>query len=121
MFRDVSLLEREIKLVTADPLIDMLILMPHLDMARAAEPDQLDGLVNYLYDFSRDKSYGKPMVIVFQSFANDPWEGELRARLQTELPRKGVAVYSSLTGASHALARFFEYHRFQRELAAENQ
>ena len=118
--RDVSLLERAMELVAADPLIDMIIVRPHLDMARSAGPDQVDRLVNYLCDFSRDNSYGKPTVITFHSFANDPWEAELRARLQVELPQKGVAVYGSLTGASRALARFFAYHRFQRELAVEN-
>ncbi len=119
VFRDVSLLEREIELVAADPLIDMLIIRPHLDMAKAIGLDQVDSLINYLCDFSRNNSYGKPLVLVFHSFANDPWETELRARLQVELPQKGVAVYSSLTSACRALARFFEYHRFQKE-AAEN-
>ena len=66
-------------------------------------------------------AYGKPMVLVFQSFFNERWERKLRDELQVELSQKGVAVYSSLSGASRALARFYEYHRFQRELAAENQ
>ena len=121
IFRDVSLMEREIELVAADRSIDMLIVSPHLDMARKAGADQVDQLINYLCDFSRDNSYGKPTVTVFHSFANDPWEAELRARLQVELPQKGVAVYHSLAGASRALARFYEYHRFQRELATENE
>ncbi|MBI2329642.1 MAG: CoA-binding protein [Chloroflexi bacterium] len=120
IFRDVSLLEREIALVAADPLIDMLIVRPHLDMAHSIGPDQVDRLVNYLRDFSRDNPHGKPMVLSFNSWANDPWEAELRARLQVELPQKGVPVYSSLDSASRALAKLFEYHRFQKE-AAENQ
>ncbi len=121
LFRNVSLLERELELVAADPLIDMLIVMPHLDMGgRAGANHQIDRMVSQLCDFSRDNPYGKPTVIVFQSFANDPWEVELRARLEVELPNKGVAVYNSLSGASRALARLFEYHRFQRELAAES-
>jgi len=121
IFRDVSLLEREMELVAADPLIDMIIIRPHLDMVRSAGAEQVDGLINYLCDFSRDNPYGKPTVIVFHSFANDPWEVELRARFQVELPQKGVAVYSTLTGASRALARFFEYHQFQKVLATGNQ
>ena len=120
LFRNVSLLEREMELVAADPLIDMLIVMPHLDMGGRAGANQTDRLVSQLCDFSRDNPYGKPTVIVFQSFANDPWEVELRARLEVELPNKGMAVYSSLSGACRALARLFEYHRFQRELAAES-
>jgi len=121
VFRDMSLLKREMDLVAADPLIDMLIIRPHLDMVRATGSDKVNQLVGYLSDFCRDNPYGKPAVLVFHSFANDPWERELRTKLQAELPRKGVAVYSSLAGASCALARFYEYHRFQRELKTDSQ
>lgn len=121
MFRNVPLLDREIKLVLADPMIDMLIVMPHLDMAHMTGPEQVDELVEYLFGLSSDKLDSKPIVVVFHSFANDPWERDFRVKLQTELPKKGVAVYSSLTTASRALAKLYEYHRFQKELASENQ
>ena len=120
LFLDVSRLARELQLVAADPLIDMLIIMPHLDMARRAGPDEVDKLVSCLYDFVINDPCGKPTVIAFHSFINDPWEREMRFKLRVELSQKGVAVYDSLTGASRALARFSEYHRFQSELAAEN-
>ena len=120
VFRDASLMIRELELVAADPVIDMLIVMPHLDMARHIGPQQVDELVSQLCDFALNNRYGKPVVIVFHSFANDSWEAELRAKLRVELPQKGIAVYSSLTGASRTLARFYEYHRIQRELASDN-
>jgi acyl-CoA synthetase (NDP forming) len=119
VFRDVSMMSREIELIAADPVIDMLIIMPHLDMARHIGNEQVDNMVNYLCDFARDNAYGKPLVLVFHSFANDPWERELRFKLRVEVSQKGVAVYDSLIGASRALYRFSEYHRIQRELAAE--
>jgi acyl-CoA synthetase (NDP forming) len=121
IFRDMLLLKREMDLVVADPLIDMLIVRPHLDMVHAAGTNQIEQLVTYLSDFCRDNPYGKPTVLVFHSFSNEPWERELRVKYQVELPHKGVAVYSSLTGASRALARFYEYHRFQKELEADRQ
>ena len=121
VFRDMSLLQRELEALASDPLIDMLIVRPHLDMLRSAGPDQLDRVVTYLSDFCRDNPYGKPTVLVFYSFANERWESELRAKLQVELPQKGVAVYSSLAEASRALARLYEYHRFQKELETDNQ
>jgi acyl-CoA synthetase (NDP forming) len=121
VFRDMSLLKRELDLVAADPLIDMLIVRPHLDMVRAAGSNQVEQLITYLSDFCRDNPYDKPTVLVFHSFSNEPWERELRTKLQVELPQKGVAVYSSLTGASRALARFYEYHRFQKKLEADIQ
>jgi acyl-CoA synthetase (NDP forming) len=120
VFQDASLVMRTMELIAADPSIDMLIIMPHLDMTRDAGADQVDKLVNCLCDFAISNPYSKPAVIVFHSFANDPWESELRSRLKVELPQKGVAVYNSLTGASRSLARFSEYHRIQRELADTN-
>jgi acyl-CoA synthetase (NDP forming) len=117
VFRDVSVLAREMDLVTADPAIDMLIIMPHLDMARHTGTEQVQGLIDYLADFSKNNRWNKPMVLVFHSFANEAWEAELRSRLKVELPQKGVPVYSSLISASRALARFAEYHRVQREMA----
>ena len=117
VFRDVSVLAREMDLVTADPAIDMLIIMPHLDMARHTGTEQVQGLIDYLADFSKNNRWNKPMVLVFHSFANEAWEAELRSRLKVELPQKGVPVYSSLISASRALARFTEYHRVQREMA----
>ncbi len=119
-FRDMSLLERELELVAADPLIDMIIVRPHLDMTISAGPGQVDRMINYLSDFCRSNSYGKPTVIVFHSWANDPREVELRARLQLELPKKGVVVYSSLTAGCRALAKLLQYHQFQRKLAADS-
>jgi len=113
VFRDMSLLQREMEALAADPLIDMLIVRPHLDMVRSAGPEQVDRLLTYLSDFCRNNPCGKPTVLVFYSFANDPSESALRARLQVELPRNGVAVYSSLASASRALVKLYEYHQFQ--------
>ena len=120
IFRNVSFLERELELVAADPLIDMLIVKPHMDTALTTGPEQLDQFINFLSDFSRNNSYGKPVALTFYSWSNDPREAALRARLEVELPQKGVAVYSSLDSASRSLARLFEYHRFQKEVT-ENQ
>jgi acyl-CoA synthetase (NDP forming) len=120
IFRNVSFLERELELVAADPLIDMLIVKPHMDTALTTGPEQLDQFINFLCDFSRNNSYGKPVALTFYSWSNDPREAELRARLEVELPQKGVAVYSSLDSASRSLTRLLEYHRFQKEVT-ENQ
>lgn len=110
--RNIDILERELEIVIAEPNIDMLILMPHLDSAH----NGLNKTIDLLCNFAKNHPSGKPIVIVFHSFANDPWEAEQRARLKVELPQKGVATYASLTAASRALARFAQYHRIQREM-----
>ena len=117
VFRDVSLLIKEVEIVAADPAIDMLIIMPHLDLARRIGPDQVDKMISYLGEFTKANRFGKPAVIVFHSFANDPWEIELRSKLRIELPNRRVAVYNTLPGASRALAKLYEHSRIQKSLA----
>lgn len=119
VFRDVSTLKREMDLVAADPVIDMIIIMPHLDMARHGGLEQVDQMVEYLLDFAKNNPAGKPVALVFHSFANDPWESELRTKLRVELPNKGIPVFGTLSGAGRALARLAEYYRFQKATAAE--
>ena len=117
LFRDVSLLAREVEVVAADPGIDMLILMPHLDMARFVGSGQIDKMIGLLCDFTRSNRFGKPVVIAFHYFTNDPWEKEQRFKVRVELSNKGVAVYDTLAGASRALAKLYEYSRIQKALA----
>ncbi len=118
VFRDVSLLKREVELVVTDPNIDMLVVRPHLDMVRSGGSDQVDRVIDYLADFARSRPRGKPVALTFYSFARDPEEAVLRSRFESELPNKGVAVYDSLATASRALARYHRYHQVQQELAA---
>jgi acyl-CoA synthetase (NDP forming) len=116
VFVDVSLMARAVELVAIDPVVDILILMPHLNIAQTAGSEQVNKLMSYMADFARNNTFGKPVVIVFHSFIDELWENELREKIKAELVQKGVAVYSSLSGASRALARFSEYHRIQFEI-----
>jgi acyl-CoA synthetase (NDP forming) len=115
-FRDISLLTHEVETVAADPEIDMLIIMPHIDMALRVGADRVDKMISYLCDFAKNSPFGKPAVIVFHSFANDPTEIELRFKLKVELTNKGIAVYSTLAGASRALAKLHEHSRIQNSM-----
>jgi acyl-CoA synthetase (NDP forming) len=112
VFWDLTLLAKTIELVADDPNIDLLIMMPSLDELRSFGLEHVDKVVDYLSSLAISGVKGKPVVMVFHYFANDPWEKELRGRLTAELPKKGVAVYQSLTAASRTLARFIKYHQF---------
>jgi acyl-CoA synthetase (NDP forming) len=109
---DSSLMARGMELLAADPSVDLLVCMPHLNITLEAGAEQVEKLVNFLSDFARNNPYRKPVVIVFNSFVDEPWENKLRVRLANELAREGVAVYESLTAAARALACFTGYHRF---------
>jgi acyl-CoA synthetase (NDP forming) len=115
VFRDVSILRREVEAVAADPAIDMLIIMPHIDMALRIGASQADKMITYLCDFAKNNPFGKPAVIVFHSFANDPTEIELRSKRRVELTNKGIAVYSTLAGASRALAKLHDHSRIHND------
>jgi len=110
-FLDISLMEKTLELVASDPVIDMIILMPHLNLVGKSGPEQIDRLTSYITDFALNNPYGKPVCVVFHSFVNEAWENALRTKLKAELPNKGVAVYSSLENAARALAKLYEYHR----------
>jgi acyl-CoA synthetase (NDP forming) len=110
------LLMKEMDIVASDPNIDIVVLMPHMNLARRMGPEQEARLINYMTDFALHNPYGKPVVIVFHTFINEDWENELMAKLRIELPQKGIAVYNSLSGAARSLSRFCEYHRIQREI-----
>jgi acyl-CoA synthetase (NDP forming) len=117
VFRNIDHLQREVELVTADPNIDMLIMRPHLDMVSSGNSEDATEVIDYLIDICRNNPHGKPVVLVFHSFSNDPKEFETRTRLQIELPNQGIPVYQSLNAACRALFRLYEFHRIQKELA----
>ncbi len=114
VFRNVATLAEELGWVAADPSIDLLIVMPHLDMARHAGMEEVERLIAFLMDFARENPFQKPVALVFHSFLNDDWEGALRLKLRQELPNQGIPVYSTLAGAARALAKAASYHQFQR-------
>jgi acyl-CoA synthetase (NDP forming) len=112
VFGNLTSLAKTIELVADDPNIDLLIMTPSLDELRIISPEHANKVVDFLSNLAVNGVNGKPLVMVFHNFANDPWEKELSGRLTAELPKKGVAVYESLTAASRALARFIRYHQF---------
>ncbi len=113
VFRDVSLLRKAMEIVAADSNIDLLIIMPHLDFVYRFGSDQVERMLSDLYSFMKSNRSGKPIAVVFHSFANDPLEAEMRSKLRIDLSNKGVPVFNTLAGASRALARLHEYSRFQ--------
>ena len=114
VFTNIEKLKRELEIVISDPVIDMIVMMPHLDMTRHITTE----LIDCIREFAQKHPSRKPVAVVFHDFNNDPWEAEMRAKLKRELPHQGIAVYSSLVSACRALSRFAVYHRIQREMVS---
>jgi len=115
LFRDVNRFDKALKLVAADPLIDMLILCIHLDILREAGEEQLKGLAGLLQDFASESTLGKPVAAILDSWGGDTLVREERQRLSTLLPELGIPVYRTLARATRVLPRFAAYHQFVRE------
>ncbi len=110
-----SIFERAMAVVAADPLIDFMVVDPHLDMLRSGGPDQIGKMGEFLRRFAREQS--KPIAAVFETWGGNPEVSAERARLGAELPKAGVPVYRTLPRAFRAISKFIGYHEFQAQAA----
>lgn len=117
VFTDFGLLERTLDLVSADPLIDMLAIDLHLDWLGMSD-NRVEKLAAYLAGSARAHSRGKPLVVSWRCWSNDPTMEATKSRLEAELVRAEIPVYRGLSRAARALAKLARYYQFQQ---AENQ
>jgi len=115
VFGDLSLLERTLDLVSADPLIDMLVIDLHLDWLNDVSPgNHIERLATYLAGSAREHSHGKPLVVSWRFWRNDYTLESAKSRLEAELVQAGIPIYRGLSQASRALAKLAGYYQFQR-------
>ena len=115
VFGDLSLLERTLDLVSADPLIDMLVIDLHLDWLNDVSPgNHIEKLATYLAGSAREHSHGKPLVVSWRLWRNDSALESAKSRLEAELVQAGIPIYRGLSQAGRALAKLAGYYQFQR-------
>ena len=115
VFGDLGLLERTLDLVSADSLIDMLIIDLHLQWLDDLSPgSHIEKLATYLAGSAKEHSHGKPLVVSWRLWRNDSALESARARLEAELIQAGIPVYRGLSRASRALAKLAGYYQFQQ-------
>ena len=113
---DISLLERTLDLVSADPLIDMIVVYLHLDWLYDMDQGaHIAKLGTYLAGPARDHVHDKPYVVSCGYYRNQNGLEQANRMLQQELLRARVPVYHGLARAARALAKLAEYHQFHRE------
>ncbi|MDY6845009.1 MAG: CoA-binding protein [Thermodesulfobacteriota bacterium] len=113
VFRDMNLLERTLDLVSAEPQIDMLIIDLHLDWLHDISPSHLDVLTHFLATSSRNYTHGKPMVVSWRSWRNDPDLETMKSKIQTTLIEAGLPIYHGLSRAAHVLAKLAQYQELK--------
>ncbi|MBI2910005.1 MAG: CoA-binding protein [Chloroflexi bacterium] len=113
VLRDVDLFLRTMELVNADPTIDVVIVDIFLDLVKEAGEEKIDEMGRMMCELARR---GKPMAATLYTFGGDPAIRAERAKLNKMLPEAGIPIYRSLPRAARAIAKFMDYHDFQRDL-----
>jgi len=114
-FADFGLLERALRSISADPLIDAIVITIHVDWTyNFDEGRHIDRLAHYLAGPAREHTSGKPYLVSWQRYRTLPGIVEAASRLYQTLIAGGVPLYEGLPRAASALSKVVTYHEFQR-------
>jgi acyl-CoA synthetase (NDP forming) len=113
IFRDLATFQQMIDWVSTEPLIDMLIVSLSLDWLYGVDKGrQIQKVTDYLAGPAADQLHGKPLVVSWRTYRNDPAIREIGFRLEKQLLESGVPVYRGFEQASATLSRWARYHQF---------
>ena len=113
MMREPILLEPALKIVAQDPSIDILIANLHLDMLWEEGSGRI-GEISELMCHLKASLQQKILVTVLETWGGNPSISLERSRLQKEFLEAGIGVYRTIPRACRALAKFIQYHEFQK-------
>ena len=104
------------ELVTADPSIDILLMIPSLNEYVDAGTDPEKAVAADFSEIARNHSNGKPVVILLPLRIRDPRIKMDYQKLRSAFDEAGLLTYTDLRRACRALAKFVQYHMFQASL-----
>lgn len=114
-FTDFALLERALRIIAADPLVDTLVVTIPLDwFFDVAAGKHVAELARYLAGPAREHTGGKPCLVSWRRYRTGAAIEQVEATLYETLVSGGVPVYEGLPRLAFALARVVEYHEFLR-------
>lgn len=108
-------LARALEAVMADPVIDMVLLYASLGPVAGVSPGEL--LAEAIGMARRSGQNQKPVAVCLRHWDLGPDSLAIEIKMRQRLLREQVPVYPSLDSSARALARFAEWHRYQRDLA----
>jgi len=115
-FANVSLLEQALRILSADPLIDMIVITITIDwFFEFSHGKHIEMLAKYLAGPAREHVSGKPYAVSWRRLRTDSGIEKAEVLLHSELVRGGIPVYNGLVRAAFALSSLVEYHEFQRK------
>ncbi|MBW2560019.1 MAG: hypothetical protein JRE40_04080 [Deltaproteobacteria bacterium] len=113
IFRYIEIFQRMIGLVSSQPQIDMLIISLSLDWLYGVDKGrQIQKVTDYLSGPVGDDLHGKPFIVSWRSYRNNPAIRKVMDPLEKQLLEAGVPVYRGFEQASMTLARWARYHQF---------
>lgn len=110
ILRDQQALKKTLKIVTTDPLIDLIIIMQSFDTYRRLEEGIGLRVAQSLVEFAADRANRKPLAVVIRSRGSDSHIGKEVIEFRNKLLNSRIPVYRNLTRAAQALAKFMKYH-----------
>ncbi len=116
VFIDTANLSHMLDLASAEADIDMLMVSLSLDWIFDVDNGgHITRIAEYLAGPARDYVHGKPLVVTWRSYRNDPRIPALGLGIEKLLLDSGIPVYRGFVPATGVLARWARYHQFIRE------
>ena len=81
--------------------------------ALVATPQSQKAVNDFITQFARNNTHGKPVVIAMNVFDPTPKAIAAGAQLRKDYAQAGVPAYTFQANAARAMARFIKYHEFQ--------
>lgn len=114
-FTDFTMLERALRAIAADPLVDAIVVTIHLDWTfNFATGKYIEALAGYLAGPAREHTAGKPYLVSWQRYRAGAGIEQAETILYETLIAAGVPLYEGLPRAASALSKVVAYHEFQR-------
>lgn len=106
------------EIVTSDPNIDMLLMIPSLSEYVDVTSQAEKAVAGDFAEIARSHSNGKPVVILLPVRIRDPRIKMDYRKLREEFAEAGLLTYTDLRRACRSMAKFVQYHMHQASLAS---
>jgi len=119
-------LRRVMDLAVADPAIDLAIVDRMVgdffeddsdadrERDNEAHRERQRKVTDFITDFSETHPEKKPMVVTINTYGGDLHNASTAVRMRRALAEAGIPAYTTPESAARALARYVQYHEFQR-------
>ncbi len=117
MFSDLDILGHTIELVSEESHADMFVISLHLDWLHefsGHDESDLKRIAGYIATKARTYCKGKPLVVSWRQYADNPETHQWSAILGQALLQGGVPCYRGLSRGLIALSKLAEYHESLR-------